>query len=89
MSICPYKVFRRVVLVSFCLLSVACASSKDVDLLREEITRVKQEAEEAKKLSQQALNRAQAAEELAQNSKARSMRTEEAFNRAFKKSMYK
>jgi RNA-splicing ligase RtcB len=59
-----------------------CATKSEVRLLRDDLNAVRMEAQEARRLADEANTAAQAAD-------ARSRNIEETVNRAFKKSMYK
>lgn len=72
------------------ILALALFSASGCSFVKQaEFDALKMEVARNKEISERALNRAHDAEEVAQNATARSERTEEAFNRAFKKKMYK
>ena len=70
-------------------LSVGCASTGELEKVRQQATAAQSTANEARQTAETALATANEAKSLAADAQARSRRVEESVNRMFKRSMYK
>lgn len=73
---------KLVAVIALTSSTLGCAS-------RSQVREALNEADQSKRIAEQALNTANEAREAAQKADARSKQTEEMLNRSFKKSMYK
>jgi murein lipoprotein len=71
------------------LFTAGCASSGDIQSMKDELSALRTEVEATRASADQASQEASEARRMAEAAQAQSMRTDEKIDRMFKKSMYK